>query len=84
MSKPRYERFEGLDLDDELRERDADPWCGVQLLSMTTGDVVHWVRFEGEVSELFDVCFLQDVVNPMMIGLRNNDIRELITFESAI
>ena len=84
MSKPRYERFEGLALDAELRRRDADPWCGVQILSLTTGDVVHWIRFEGEVSELFDVCFLQDVVNPMMIGLRNNEVCELITFESDL
>jgi len=82
LSKPRHDRFEGLALDEELRKRDADPWCGIQLLSLTTGDVINWIRFEGDVSELFDVCFLQDVGNPMMIGLRNNEIRELITFET--
>lgn len=84
LSKPRHDRFEGLGLDDELRKRDADPWCGVQLLSLTSGDVVNWIRFEGEVNELFDVCFLQDVAHPMMIGLRNNEIQELITFESDL
>lgn len=83
LSKPRREgRFEGLGLDDELRKRDADAWCGVQLLSLTTGDVVNWIRFEGDVSELFDVCFLQGVSNPMMIGLRNSEIRDLITYET--
>ncbi|WP_246022939.1 TIGR03032 family protein [Cognatilysobacter terrigena] len=84
LSKPRNQRFEGLDLDDELRKRDADPWCGVQIVSLTNGDVLNWIRFEGDVTELFDISFLPGVRNPMMIGLRTAEIRDLITFESAI
>lgn len=84
LSKPRHNRFEGLALDAELTARDADPWCGVQLLSLTTGDVVHWIRFERDVNELFDVCFLKNVDNPMMIGLMTNEVRELITHESDL
>jgi uncharacterized protein (TIGR03032 family) len=81
LSKPRNQRFEGLQLDEELRKRDADPWCGVQIVSLANGDVLNWIRFEGDISELFDICFLPNVRNPMMIGLRTADIRELITFE---
>lgn len=84
LSKPRNKRFEGLGLDDELSKRDADPWCGVQIVSLVTGDVLQWIRFEGDVTELFDVSFLPGVRNPMMVGLRTPEIRELITFESAI
>jgi len=81
LSKPRNQRFEGLQLDDELKKRDAEPWCGVQIVSLANGDVLNWIRFEGDISEIFDISFLPGVVNPMMIGLRTAEIRELITFE---
>ncbi len=84
LSKPRNQRFEGLQLDDELRQRDAEPWCGVQIISLTNGDVMNWIRFDGDVTELFDISFLPNVRNPMMIGLRTPEIRDLITFESEI
>jgi uncharacterized protein (TIGR03032 family) len=84
LSKPRNQRFEGLALDEELRKRDAEPWCGVQLVSLANGDVLHWIRFDGDVNELFDVACLPNVRNPMMIGLRTPEIREFITFENGI
>jgi uncharacterized protein (TIGR03032 family) len=84
LSKPRNKRFEGLELDNELTKRDADPWCGVQIVSLTSGDVLQWVRFEGDLNEVFDVCFLPGVRNPMLVGLKTSDVRELITFESSI
>lgn len=84
LSKPRNQRFEGLQLDEELRKRDAEPWCGVQLCSLTNGDVHDWIRFEGDITEVFDVCFLPNVRNPMMIGLRTTEIRDLITFEIGL
>ena len=84
LYKPRNGRFSGLDLDDELKKRDAEPWCGVQIVSLTSGDVLQWVRFDGDISEIFDISFLPGVRNPMMVGLRTGEIRELITFESDI
>ena len=84
LSKPRNQRFEGLQLDDELKKRDAEPWCGVQIISLTNGDVMNWIRFEGDISEIFDIAFLPNVKNPMMIGLRTAEIRDLITFESDL
>lgn len=84
LSKPRNQRFEGLQLDEELRKRDAEPWCGVQIISLANGDVTNWIRFEGDISEIFDLCFLPNVRNPMVVGLRTPEIRELITFESEM
>ena len=81
LSKPRNKRFEGLQLDEELTKRDVEPWCGVQIISLTNGDVMHWIRFEGDISEIFDIAFLPNVRNPMMVGLRTPEIRDLITFE---
>ena len=76
LSKPRNQRFEGLQLDEELKKRDAEPWCGVQIVSLANGDVMNWIRFEGDITEIFDISFLPNVKNPMMIGL--------ITFESEL
>ena len=84
LSKPRNQRFEGLQLDDELKQRDAEPWCGVQIISLANGDVLNWIRFDGDISEIFDISFLPNVKHPMMIGLRTAEIRDLITFESGI
>lgn len=84
LSKPRNQRFEGLQLDDELKKRDAEPWCGVQIVSLTNGDVLNWIRFDGDMGEIFDISFLPNVKHPMMIGLRTPEIRDLITFESEI
>jgi uncharacterized protein (TIGR03032 family) len=84
LSKPRNQRFEGLQLDAELAKRDTDPWCGVQIVSLTNGDVQQWIRFEGDITEIFDVCVLPNVRNPMIVGLRTPEIRDLITFESDL
>ena len=84
LSKPRNQRFEGLQLDDELKQRDAEPWCGVQIISLANGDVLNWIRFDGDMGEIFDISFLPNVKHPMMIGLRTAEIRDLITFESGI
>lgn len=81
LSKPRHEeRFEGLALDDELRRRDATPWCGVQIASLSSGDVLNWMRCDGDMTEIFDTCFLPGVRNPVMIGLRTSEIRDLVTY----
>lgn len=82
LSKPRNQRFEGLQLDEELKKRDVEPWCGVQIVSLTNGDVMNWIRFEGDITEIFDISFLPNVRNPMLVGLRTPEIRDLITFET--
>lgn len=82
LSKPRNQRFEGLQLDEELKKRDAEPWCGVQIISLVNGDVLHWIRFDGDITEIFDISFLPNVKHPMMIGLRTGEIRELISIDA--
>mgnify|MGYP006153787795 CR=1 FL=1 len=39
LSKARNGRFSGLELDDELSKRDADAWCGVQIVSLPIGGI---------------------------------------------
>jgi uncharacterized protein (TIGR03032 family) len=81
LSQPRDASFSGLVLDDELKRRDADPWCGVQIVDLASGDIVEWIRFESGITELFDVAVLPGVRWPVATGFLNEDIHKLFTFE---
>ncbi|MEO1662647.1 MAG: TIGR03032 family protein [Pseudomonadota bacterium] len=81
LSKPRYQRFDGLALADKLKEKDADPWCGVLIISLSDGSITHWVRFDGAIQEMFDVCILPGVRDALTVGPHTAEYNSLITFE---
>ncbi len=83
LSLPREGAFAGLQLDDELKKRDADPWCGVQIVNLGSRDVVQWIRFESAVSELLDVRVLPGVRYPSASAPGTPDIDKLITFDMS-
>jgi len=82
LSLPRYNRvFSGLGLDDTLRQKDAEPFCGLMVIDLGSGNIAHWLRFEcGLVTELYDLQVLPGVRMPMMLGFRSDAIQRLITF----
>jgi uncharacterized protein (TIGR03032 family) len=82
LSLPRNGTFTGLQLDNELKKRDASPWCGVQIVDLKNGDVVQWIRLEGAVSELFDIAMLPGIRKPTATGFLTNDIHTMITIEA--
>src|SRR5512139_2855158 len=81
LSKPRYERFEGLALDRKLAEADSEPWCGLQVIDLDTGACKHWFRIDGPVAELYDLGVVPGVVRPMAIGFATNEVLGLITHD---
>ena len=81
LSKPRYERFEGLELDARLKKADSEPWCGVQVLDLETGRVAQWLRLDGPVAELYDTAVIPGARTPMSIGFMSGDIAQLVTHE---
>jgi uncharacterized protein (TIGR03032 family) len=81
LSKPRYERFEGLALDKKLAETDSEPWCGVQVIDLETGAVAHWFRIDGAIGELYDVAVVGGVFRPMSLGFASNEILGLVTHD---
>ena len=81
LSKPRYQRFEGLALDKKLTETDSEPWCGVQVIDLDSGACVHWFRIDGPVGELYDLGVVPGVVRPMALGFATNEILGLITHD---
>lgn len=82
LSRPRDAKtFSGLALDDQLASRNAQPRCGLQVVDLLSGDVVHWLRFEGLVQELYDVVALPGVRSPMALGFKTDEINRLISIE---
>jgi len=65
--------FLGLGLDENLRLRDAEPRCGLFVIDLRTRDIVHWLRIEGIVEELYDVVILPGVQRPMAVGFKTDD-----------
>ncbi|WP_078477151.1 TIGR03032 family protein [Solemya elarraichensis gill symbiont] len=81
LSRPRYDRFEGLDLDRRLEEADSEPWTGVQVIDLNTGAVVHWFRIDGPVAEMYDVAVMPNVICAKSVGPGTAEALALITIE---
>lgn len=82
LSKPRHNKtFSDLPLDANLKSRGAEARCGVQIIDLRTGDIVHWLRIEGIVDELYDVVALPGVQRPMALGFKTDEIRRVISIE---
>jgi uncharacterized protein (TIGR03032 family) len=81
LSKPRYQRFEGLALDQKLTDADSEPWCGVQVIDLNSGACVHWFRLDGAVAELYDLAVVPGAMRPMALGFASNEILGLITHD---
>ena len=80
LSKPRENKtFSGLALDEGLSRRGASARCAVQVIDLRRGDIVHELRIEGVVEELYDVAVLPGVRRPMALGFKSDEIRRTIS-----
>jgi len=84
LSKPRNQRFDGLDLQKNLEAKDSEAWCGVQIVDLKSGSVIEWVRLDGPVTELFDVAFLGGVKCPMALGQQSPENLSLVSIENSL
>ncbi|MBI4183884.1 MAG: TIGR03032 family protein [Proteobacteria bacterium] len=79
LSKQRQNRtFHDLPLEENLTKRNAVPRCGVAVIDLRTGDLVHWLWLEGVMQELYDVIALPGVRRPMALGFRTDEIRRTL------
>ena len=83
LSKPRGNKtFFGLPFHETLKAKNAEPRCGLLVIDLRTGDIVHSLRIEGVVEELYDVAVLSGVRRPMAIGFKTDEIRRIVTIGS--
>ncbi|MDA0978127.1 MAG: DUF4915 domain-containing protein, partial [Proteobacteria bacterium] len=68
----------------ELCFLDWPPGTGLFVIDLKTGDIAHWLRLEGIVSELYDVVTLPGVKRPSALGLRSDEIRRTISLETDL
>lgn len=85
ISKPRnHSTFSGLPLEETLRQKNAESRCGLLVIDLRSGDIVHWLNLEGAISELYDVAVLPGVRRPMALGLQTDEIRRAISIGPAM
>lgn len=83
LSRPRRNKtFEGLELDDRLAAKDAEPRCGLIIVDTRNGTTVEWLRFERTIEELYDVAVLPGVVQPEAVGFKDDGIGQAISAEA--
>lgn len=73
--------FTGLKLDKNLKEKNTEPHCGIQVINLNTGNTEHWIRMEGIVDELYDVVVLPETTKPLIIGTKKEEIKKMISIE---
>lgn len=81
LSKPRYQRFEGLALDARLAAADSEPWCGIQAIDLARGVCAEWFRIDGAVAELYDLETLPGVACAMAISQNTPEAVKFVTWQ---
>jgi len=76
-----HRTFSGLVLDEALVAKNIAPRCGLLIIDLRNGDVVHSLTIEGIVRELYDVAVLPGVVMPSALGFKTEEIRRTITID---
>src|SRR4029079_12651539 len=83
LSKARDRVFHGLALQERLREKEANARCGVWVVELRTGRLLHWLEFTDLIVELYDVVALPGAVRPMALGFRGDDLRRVVSFRAG-
>ena len=85
LSEPRENRtFASLPLQSRLERERVGAHCGLMVVDLHSGDVVHWLRIEGVVRELYDVAVISGRRRPSLIGFKSDEIRRVISYTSEI
>ena len=67
----------------EIKERNAQPRCGVFVLDTKNGALIEWQNFEGQVTELFDVAVVPGAAAPMADGPATPGLGSISRIEPA-
>lgn len=79
ISLPRSDKtFAGLPLEEEIQHRKVKPFCGILIIDLNKGLVVHWLRIEGTIKELYDVAVIVGATRPAVLGTKTEEIQRTI------
>ena len=74
----------GLPLEGLLEQRGVAARCAVLVVDLKRGDVVHELRIEGVVEELFDVAVLPGARNPAAVGFLSDEVRHTLSLPPGL
>ncbi|EAW37357.1 hypothetical protein L8106_12695 [Lyngbya sp. PCC 8106] len=83
LSKLRSNSFTGLALEKRLKAEGNTAHCGLMVIDLNNGKVVHWLHIGSTVEELFDIVILPGVRQPEALGLQGDEIQRLVTFPES-
>jgi uncharacterized protein (TIGR03032 family) len=82
LSKARRAKaFAELTLDASLKRFNMQERCGVVVVDMVRGEIVHWFWLDGFVTEIYDVVVLPGVARPMALGFVTEQLQVTLTIE---
>lgn len=85
LSKQRENRtFSGLVLDEMLAKRGVQARCAVQIIDLKRGDVVHELRLDGAIGELFDTAVIPGARNCGAVGFVSDEIRHTLSLPEHV
>ncbi|MGD1918624.1 MAG: tetratricopeptide repeat protein, partial [Pleurocapsa sp.] len=74
--------FKGLNLEDRLSTAEKKAKCGLIVVDLRSGEIVHWFNLEGDLTELFDVAILPGIRQPTALGFKNDELARTINIPS--
>lgn len=79
LSKLRSAQFTGLSLEERLSaEGNPGGCCGLRVIDLASGEVLHSIDLPEPIDELFDVVVLPGVRQPRALGLKGEEIECLV------
>ncbi|MEA3642349.1 MAG: TIGR03032 family protein [Lamprobacter sp.] len=83
LSQLRSTSFGGLALEQRLAADGQQAQCGLMVVDLDRGEVIHWLRFGNLVEELFDLVVIPGARRPRALGLQEDDIERLVSFPGS-
>ena len=80
ISRPRDNKaFGGLPIQDKLKSKNMMPQCGLLVIDLEKGEIIHNINIHGVVEELYDVAVLPGVKRPMALGFQSDEIGHVLS-----
>lgn len=83
LSQLRSTSFSGLALEQRLAADGQSAQCGLVIIDLTSGQIVHWLHFASLVQELFDLVVIPGARQPRALGLQDDAIERLVTYPGS-
>ena len=83
LSQLRSTSLGGLVLEQRLAAEGRTAQCGLVVIDLRSGAIVHWLYFANQVTELFDLVVIPGARQPRALGLQDDAIERLVSFPGS-